>query len=191
MTLLSEDIPDTHTEDMVDTFRSHACAPSVEYTRSQGALHIVHRRSGLTSTEPSAPVGSVEAIADEDYSELVRRAEREIKTKPRRRPVNVKKQLVKERDYKNKTVEDEHVVDRKLSCDEVVREANQTLQSGEPCCAAQERRAGTARAGLYPRSQLGLHGHGVVGLDDQSLGRAKAGCAPEVAITPPARGTHR
>jgi len=56
-------------------------------------------------------LGRVEAIADDAYTELVRRAEREIKTKPRARPANIKKQLVKERGYKNLTVEHEDVVD--------------------------------------------------------------------------------
>jgi hypothetical protein len=53
----------------------------------------------------------VAAIADETYSELVRRTERAIKTKPRTRPVNVKKQIINERGYKNIRLASEQVVD--------------------------------------------------------------------------------
>jgi hypothetical protein len=45
------------------------------------------------------------------YSELVRHADRAIKTKPRRRPPNIKEQIVKERGYKNIRLESEEVVD--------------------------------------------------------------------------------
>jgi len=45
------------------------------------------------------------------YCELVRHAERAIKTKPRRRPPNIKEQIVKQRKYKNIRLESEQVVD--------------------------------------------------------------------------------
>ena len=51
------------------------------------------------------------SIPDEVYNDLVRRAERAIKTKPRRRPPNIKEQIVKERGYKNIRLESEEVVD--------------------------------------------------------------------------------
>ena len=51
------------------------------------------------------------SIPDEVYNDLVRHAERAIKTKPRRRPPNIKEQIVKERGYKNFRLESEEVVD--------------------------------------------------------------------------------
>jgi len=51
------------------------------------------------------------SIPERAYSELVRHAERAIKTKPRKRPPNIKQQVVKERGYKNIRLESEEVVD--------------------------------------------------------------------------------
>ncbi len=45
------------------------------------------------------------------YEQLERRAEREIKTQPRRRPENVKARIVKERGYKNLRLDSEDVVE--------------------------------------------------------------------------------
>jgi hypothetical protein len=45
------------------------------------------------------------------YCELIRHAERAIKTKPRSRPPNIKQQIVQERGYKNIRLESEEVVD--------------------------------------------------------------------------------
>jgi len=45
------------------------------------------------------------------YEQLVRRAEREIKTQPRHRPENVKQRIVKERGYKNLRLNSEEVVE--------------------------------------------------------------------------------
>ncbi|MCP4308038.1 MAG: IS1380 family transposase [bacterium] len=51
------------------------------------------------------------SIRDRAYSELVRRAERVVKTKPRRRPPNIKQQVIEERGYKNIRLESEELVD--------------------------------------------------------------------------------
>jgi hypothetical protein len=48
---------------------------------------------------------------ESEYQELVRRAEREIKTKPRARPENVKEKIVKEREFKNIRLESEQVAE--------------------------------------------------------------------------------
>ena len=48
---------------------------------------------------------------ERDFDELVRRAEREIKTKPRKRPVNVKEQIVVEREFDNIKLKSEDVVE--------------------------------------------------------------------------------
>lgn len=45
-------------------------------------------------------VEKAKGVDDEMYHELVRRAEREVKTRPRRRPRNVKRDIVRERGYK-------------------------------------------------------------------------------------------
>jgi hypothetical protein len=45
-----------------------------------------------------------------DFHELVRRTEREIKTEPRKRPVNVKKQIIVDREFENIKLKSEEVV---------------------------------------------------------------------------------
>jgi hypothetical protein len=52
-----------------------------------------------------------ETAPDELYAELVRRAERAIKTKPRQRPENVKEQIVRERGFENIRTQSEELVD--------------------------------------------------------------------------------
>jgi hypothetical protein len=52
-----------------------------------------------------------DAVPEEIYHELVRQAERVIKTEPRARPVNVKEQIVFERGYKNLTLNCEDVAE--------------------------------------------------------------------------------
>ena len=62
--------------------------------------------------DASAPmVDRAQDQPEQLYEELVRRAEREIETQPRTRPRNVKKDIVKERGYKNIRLESEQVVD--------------------------------------------------------------------------------
>jgi hypothetical protein len=51
-----------------------------------------------------------DAMPDATYREWVRRAECELKTKPRQRPTNVKEQIVVERGYNNIKLESEEVV---------------------------------------------------------------------------------
>jgi hypothetical protein len=52
-----------------------------------------------------------DSVPEEMYRELVERAERDIQTKPRARPENVKEQIVRERGYKNIRTDSEDVVD--------------------------------------------------------------------------------
>jgi hypothetical protein len=58
---------------------------------------------------------NLKSLADEapeaEYSELVRRAERVLKTKPRQRPDNVKERIVVERRYKNIKLKSEQVIE--------------------------------------------------------------------------------
>lgn len=51
------------------------------------------------------------SIPDDAYVDLVRHAERAIKTRPRKRPPNIKEQIVVERGYKNIRLESEELVD--------------------------------------------------------------------------------
>jgi hypothetical protein len=55
-------------------------------------------------------VGRATALPDNDYLELVRRTERAIKTKRRRRPRNIKRQVIVERGYKNIQLDSEDVI---------------------------------------------------------------------------------
>lgn len=52
-----------------------------------------------------------ETAPDELYAELVRRAERAIKTKPRQRPENVKDRIVREREFEKIRTQSEELVD--------------------------------------------------------------------------------
>jgi DDE family transposase len=56
-------------------------------------------------------IEQAEAISDKLYRELAARAERAIKTKPRRRPANVKHGIVKARGYKNIRTSKEEIVE--------------------------------------------------------------------------------
>lgn len=56
-------------------------------------------------------IARAEAIPDAMYHELCERAEREIRTKPRARPENVKEQIVREREYQNLRTKSEEVVE--------------------------------------------------------------------------------
>jgi len=52
-----------------------------------------------------------DGLPEQEYSELVRRAEQEFKTKPRTRPENIKERIVNEREYKNIKLKSEDVVE--------------------------------------------------------------------------------
>jgi len=52
-----------------------------------------------------------DGVAEQTYHELVREAERALKTAPRSRPVNVKQQIIVEREYKNLTLNREDVAE--------------------------------------------------------------------------------
>ena len=61
-----------------------------------------------------------DSIGEEEYHELVRRAERQLKTKPRERPENVKKRVVRERSFKNIRLHSEDLAEfpyRPTACD--------------------------------------------------------------------------
>jgi hypothetical protein len=62
------------------------------------------------------------SIDESDYFELVRQAERAIKTKPRRRPYNVKKQVVRRRGFTNLELEHEDVTEFNYKPDACDRE---------------------------------------------------------------------
>jgi len=77
-------------------------------------------------------------ISDETYQELVRQAERVLKTVPRQRPVNVKEQIIVQRGYKNLKLNREDVAEfeyRPLACKRsyrvVVLRKNITVERGE------------------------------------------------------------
>jgi hypothetical protein len=80
----------------------------------------------------------VEKRPESEYEELVRHTERAIKTKPRARPVNVKEQIVIEREFKNIKLKSEDVVDfdyRPHKCKKTYRVAavrkNLSVERGE------------------------------------------------------------
>jgi hypothetical protein len=56
-------------------------------------------------------VEQANALPDAAFEALVRRAERAIKTKPRKRPPNIKNQIVVDRGYSNLRLESEELVD--------------------------------------------------------------------------------
>ena len=64
---------------------------------------------GVDASRPM--VDRAEAQPQTLYEELVRRAERELKTQPRTRPENVKERIVKERAFKNLRLNSEQVVE--------------------------------------------------------------------------------
>lgn len=60
----------------------------------------------------------------DEYKELVRRTEKKLKKKPRRRPLNVKEQIVKQREYRNVKLISEEMVDFEYTptkCDRTYR----------------------------------------------------------------------
>jgi len=64
------------------------------------------------------------ALPDEDYRKRVRRTERAIKTQPRRRPPNIKEQVVVERGYKNIRLVSEEMIsfdDQPVACNKPYR----------------------------------------------------------------------
>jgi hypothetical protein len=79
-----------------------------------------------------------DGVADETYQELVRQAERVLKTEPRARPVNVKEQIVTERGYKNLKLKREDLAEfdyRPIACQRsyrvVVLRKNISVERGE------------------------------------------------------------
>lgn len=78
-----------------------------------------------------------DSIAEDEYSELVRRAERALKTQPRERPKNVKDKVVKERGFKNIRLNSEDLAEfiyRPTACKQyyrvVVVRKNLTVEKG-------------------------------------------------------------
>ena len=85
--------------------------------------------------------------------------------------------------------------DSTLSCSEVVQEARQRCDQENLIAQLKGGVRGAPRAGEHAARQLGLHGHGVVGVEPQGLGRALASDRPPVAgathggaTAPPAHG---
>lgn len=56
-------------------------------------------------------VNRADGLSAGEYGELVRRAEREIKTKPRERPENVKERIVREREFENIRLKSEDIAE--------------------------------------------------------------------------------
>jgi len=83
-------------------------------------------------------VGMAGGIPAGEYGELVRRAERAIKTKPRERPENVKERIVREREFENIRIKSEDVAEfdyRPGKCKKnyriVVVRKNLSIEKGE------------------------------------------------------------
>ena len=81
---------------------------------------------------------AAEGLPRNEYSELVRRTERKLNTSPRRRPANVKEQIVKRRRFKTIKLESEEVVDFEYTpsaCDRPYRivavRKNLTVEKGD------------------------------------------------------------
>jgi hypothetical protein len=79
-----------------------------------------------------------DGVPDQTYQELVRQAERVLKTEPRARPVNVKEQIIAERGYKNLKLNREDVAEfdyKPIACQRsyrvVVLRKNITVERGE------------------------------------------------------------
>jgi len=79
-----------------------------------------------------------DSIGEQEYHELVRRAERQLKTKPRERPENVKERVVRERGFKNIRLHSEDLAEfpyRPTACDRhyrvVVVRKNLTVERAE------------------------------------------------------------
>ena len=79
-----------------------------------------------------------DGIAENEYHELVRRAEQALKTQPRERPVNVKEEVVKARGFKNIRLNSEDLAEfiyRPTACKKdyrvVVVRKNLTIENGE------------------------------------------------------------
>jgi hypothetical protein len=77
-------------------------------------------------------------MGENEYQELVRRAERELKTKPRSRVENVKEKIVRQREFKNIRLNSEDLAEfpyRPTACDRhyrvVVVRKNLTVEKGE------------------------------------------------------------
>jgi len=87
-----------------------------------------------------------EQVAEDEYAELVRRAERQIKTEPRRRPENVKERIVREREFENIRLNREDVAEfsyRPRACRQtyrvVVVRKNLTIEKGEQALFDEQR----------------------------------------------------
>ena len=79
-----------------------------------------------------------DGVPEETYHELVREAERVLKTAPRARPVNVKQQIIVEREYKNLTLNREDLAEfdyQPIACTRpyrvVVLRKNISVERGE------------------------------------------------------------
>ena len=83
-------------------------------------------------------IGIAAGLPEKEYSELVRRAEQALETGTRKRPENVKKRIISEREYKNIKLNGEDIVDfdyRPHACDRPYRmvalRKNLSVERGE------------------------------------------------------------
>ena len=83
-------------------------------------------------------VNRADGMPEGEYGVLVRRAERQIKTKPRQRPENVKEKIVREREFENIRLKSEDVVEfdyRPVKCKKIYRvvvvRKNLSVEKGE------------------------------------------------------------
>lgn len=83
-------------------------------------------------------VNLADALPEGDYEPLERPAKYDIKTEPRRRPKNIKEKIVREREYKNIRLEDEHIAEfdyQPTKCKKTYRvvalRKNLTISKGE------------------------------------------------------------
>lgn len=83
-------------------------------------------------------VGLAVQIKDDEYAELVRQGEQALKTKPRKKPENVKERIIKEREYLNLKLKSERYAEFKYKprkCKKTYRvvalEKNITAEKGE------------------------------------------------------------
>ena len=156
------------------------------------------------------------------WQELVRPPKHRVKTGPRKRPDNVKQQVVVEKKFKDIRLAKEYVADFRYQPTKCGREyriialwkdlevhqgqrklfddarcfffitndfrkvgrgtrprGEPPLQSGEPLRPPQERHACPVGPGGYAGKQLGVHGHGVPGLEPEGVdGTVAAGARP-------------
>ncbi len=79
-----------------------------------------------------------DGLAEDEYNELIRRAERVLSRKPRQRPENVKERIVREREFRNIRLNSEDIAEfgyQPTACKQtyrvVVVRKNLTIEKGQ------------------------------------------------------------